>query len=293
VLRKRGFRHLAGRDAATEAAVASTPQRVVEMSADSPAAAARKTASPWRLIAAAIGGPRAIGGKFARLARTARLWLDPHQVRSRLAELERKGFIDQQPGRWQILFGGLDMLRFVIEPAARDYYAQQGISFGFHQLLRVLDDPVSMIDPTGFLSERDTIIGHVMQVVHLNPIYDLQLLQMFPDGLDQLESQVAAMVAGTHPRRGTIGAIVEDPGYHARLLDYVRRYRLDPDTAALIRQEQTLRDDPRFAAAERTFATLPGFIRYCNRLPAEFAALLLRLRRVRAFPIELAETASP
>lgn len=181
------------------------------------------------------------------------------------------------------------MLRFVIEPAARDYYEQQGISFGFHQLLRVLDDPVSMIDPTGFLSERDTIIGHVMQVVHLNPIYDLQLLQLFPDGLDQLESQVAAMVAGTHPRSGTIGAIVEDPTYHARLLDYVRRYRLDPDTPPLVRQEQTLRDDPAFAAAERTFATLPGFLAYCNRLPTPFATLARRFRAVRAFPIELAQ----
>jgi len=33
------------------------------------------------------------------------------------------------------------------------------------------------------------------------------------------------MLAGTHPRRRTIGAIVEAPGYHARLLDYLRRYR--------------------------------------------------------------------
>lgn len=261
------------------------------MTANTPAPAARKTASPWQLIVAAIGGPRAIAGKCARIARTTRLWLDPREVRARLGELARKGFIDRQPARWQILFGGVDMLRFVIEPASRDYYAQQGISFGFHQLLRVLDDPVSMIDPTGFLSERDTIIGHVMQVVHLNPIYDLQLLQMFPDGLDELEAQVASMVAGTHLRSGTIGAIVEDPSYHARLLDYVRRFRRDPETPPLVREEQTLRDDPTFAAAERTFATLPGFIRYCNRLPVNFAALAIRSRRVRAFPVELAEPA--
>jgi len=260
------------------------------MTAKAPAAA-RRTASPWHLVVASIGGPRAIGGKWVRIARTTRLWLDPRAVRARLTELERKGFIDQQPGRWQIVFGGLDMLRFVIEPASRDYHAQQGISFGFQQLLRVLDDPVSMIDPTGFLSERDTIIGHVMQVVHLNPVYDLQLLQMFPDGLEELESQVASMVAGTHPRHGTIGAIVEDPDYHARLLDYVRRFRRDPDTPPLVRQEQTLRDDPIFAAAERTFATLPGFIRYCNRLPADFAALAKRSRRVHGFPVELAEPA--
>lgn len=258
------------------------------MEAASPATAHRKIAPAWRLVADAIGDPRAVAGKLRRIARTARLWLDPAEVRGRLDELERRGFIDRQPGRWQILFGGLDMLRFVIEPASRDYYRQQGISFGFHQLLRVLDDPVSMIDPTGFLSDRDTIIGHVMQVVHLNPVYDLQLLQMFPDGLDELESQVAAMVAGTHPRSRTIGAIVEDPTYHARLLDYVRRYRLDPNTPPLVRQEQTLRADPRFAAAERTFATLPGFIAYCNQLPDDFATLARRLRRTHAFPVELA-----
>jgi len=249
----------------------------------------RKTAPALRLVADAIGGPRAVAGKVARLARTARLWLDPAEVRARLDALQRRGFIDRQPGRWQILFGGLDMLRFVIEPASRDYYRQQGISFGFHQLLRVLDDPVSMIDPTGFLSERDTIIGHVMQVVHLNPVYDLQLLELFPDGLDELEAQVAAMVAGTHPRSGTIGAIVEDPGYHARLLDYIRRYRRDPLTPPIVRQEQTLRDDPTFAAAERTFATLPGFLAYCNLLPTGFATLARRWRSVRSFPLESAQ----
>jgi hypothetical protein len=254
----------------------------------SSATSLRRSAPPWRLVAAAIGGPRPVAGKLRRLARTARLWLDRGEVRRRLRTLAERGTVEAQPGTWQLFFGGLDMLRFVIEPAARDYYRQQGISFGFHQLLRVLDDPVSMIDPTGFLSERDTIIGHVMQVVHLNPIYDLQLLEMFPDGLDELEGQLEAMIAGTHPRHGTIGAIVEDPGYHARLLDYVRRYRKDPATPPLVREQQTLRADPTFAAAERTFATLPGFLGYCNRLPAGFVPLLRRLRRTRAFPLELA-----
>ncbi|MDJ0866880.1 MAG: hypothetical protein QNK03_12280 [Myxococcota bacterium] len=251
----------------------------------------RKTAPARRLVAQALGGPRALAGKGARLARTLRLYADRREVRRRLATLAERGYVSEQPDPAQIVFGGLDMLRFVIEPAARDYYAQQGISFGFHQLLRVLDDPVSMIDPTGFLSDRDTIIGHVMQVVHLNPVYDLQLLEMFPDGLDELERQVAAMVAGTHPRHATIGAIVEDPDYHARLLDYVRRYRADRAAPPPVRREQTLRADPVFAAAERTFATLPGFVDYCNRLPRGWWAGLRRLRRVRRFPVELAAPA--
>jgi len=253
------------------------------------AAPLRLEASAWTLLRTAVGGPRQVAGKIARMARTIRLYVDSAEVDRRLQRLEERGYIERRPAKAQIFFGGFDMLRFVIEPAARDYYTQKGISFGFHQLLRVLDDPVSMIDPTGFLSERDTIIGHLMQVVHLNPVYDLQILDMFPDGLDELERQVAAMIDGTHPRSGTIGAIVEDPTYHQRLLEYVCRYRLDPSTAPPVRQEQTLRDDPNFAAAERTFATLPGFIGYCNRLPRGIGALARRLLAVKRFPIELAE----
>jgi hypothetical protein len=77
-----------------------------------------------------------------------------------------------------------------------------------------------------------------MQVVHLNPIFDLQLIQMFDDGLEDFERQVEAMVAGTHPRHRTIAAIVEEDGYHERLLDYVRRFRANRDGSA-VRGEQS------------------------------------------------------
>ncbi len=251
-------------------------------------ASLRQTGAPGRLLRAAVGGPRQVAGKLARIGRTLRIGLDRGELTRRLDALRSAGLVEGRPTRAQLFFGGLDMLRFVIEPAARDYYRAKGISFGFHQLLRVLDDPVSMIDATGLFSDRDTIVGHVMQVVHLNPVYDLQLIQMFPDGLADFERQVAAMVDGTHPRHDTIGAIVEDPGYHARLLDYVRRYRADPGTPPLVREEQTLRTDPVFAAAERTFATLPGFFRYCERLPRGPIALARRFAKQRSFPLELA-----
>lgn len=250
----------------------------------------RMRASVPRLLLTALGGPRQIAGKLRRLAQTAALYASPGEIPSRLERLRARGYVERAPTRAQLIFGGLDMVRFVIEPAARDYYKHKGISFGLHQLLRVLDDPVSMIDPTGFLSARDTIIGHVMQVVHLNPIYDLQLLECFDDGLDELERQVRAMLDGTHPRHGSIAAIVEDPGYHARLLDYVLRFRADRGSAPPVRQEQSLRDDPVFAAAERTFATLPGFVRYAAQLPTSPAALAHRLATLKSFPIELASS---
>ena len=251
-------------------------------------ASLRQTASAWTLVRTALGGPREIAGKLRRLRRTLALWLDRGEIERRLRTLEERGFVRGRPSRLQIFFGGLDMLRFVIEPAARDYYTQKGISFGFHQLLRVLDDPVSMLDPTGFLSDRDTIVGHLMQVVHLNPVYDLQLLHVFEDGLEDLERQVEAMLAGTHPRARTIAATVEDAGYHERLLGYVRRYRADPATPPLVSEQPALRSSPEFRAAERTFASLPGFVAYCHRLPQGLPALLARLRRVREFPLELA-----
>ncbi len=248
----------------------------------------RLRASAPRLLLTALGGPRQIAGKLRRVVQTAALYANRREIPARLERLRAKGYIDRAPTRLQLVFGGLDMVRWVIEPAARDYYQQKGISFALHQVLRLLDDPVSMIDPTGFLSARDTIIGHVMQVVHLNPIYDLQLLEVFDDGVAELERQVEQMLAGTHPRQHTIAAIIEDPAYHARLLDYVRRFRADRAAPPPVREEQTLRADPVFAAAERTFASVPGFVTYASKLPTSPAALLQRLLVVQRFPIELA-----
>jgi hypothetical protein len=244
---------------------------------------ARTTESTIALIVRAIGGPRQAGGKLVRLVATARIFADRGELSQRMDQLALRGFISQRPSRVQLAFGALDMLRFVIVPAAQDFYDQQGIDFRFHQLLRFLDDPVSIVDPTGLFSHRDTIIGHLMQVVHLNPVYDLELLQMFPDGLEELERQVEQMLAGSHPRASTIAAIVEDDEYHARLLEYVQRYRNDASTAHLIR-EQTLRsEDESFAQAERTFATLPGFIDYCAALPDSVPQLIRRYRKTRRF----------
>jgi hypothetical protein len=247
-------------------------------------ATARQSESAFTLIFRAVGGRKQILGKATRLGRTLRLYFDAGELERRFRELERRGHVEKRPTRLQIAFGALDMLRFVIVPFARDYYRERGIDFKFHQLLRFLDDPVSIIDPTGLLSDKDTIIGHLMQVVHLNPVYDLQLLEMFPEGVDELERQLEEMLRGAHPRAATIGAIVEDAGYHQRLLDYVRAWRTDRQTPELVR-ESSLRKDPSFSAAERTFATLPGFLTYAAGLPKTFFALLARYRSLARFPV--------
>ncbi|MCB9785390.1 MAG: hypothetical protein H6744_01740 [Deltaproteobacteria bacterium] len=246
----------------------------------------RRSAPRIELLRRTAGSPRELAGKLLRLGHTLARF-GSGEPRRRLARLEAIGAIERAPTRVQLLAGSADMLRFWISPAAADYYRQQGIGYGFHQVLRVLDDPSSMVDPVGLAVDRDTIIGHLLQVVHANPTYDLQLLDSLEDGIDELERQTRAMLDGTHPRARSIGAIVEDPGYHARLLEFVHAYRADPHAAPPIRDNVAA--NPSLQRIERTFGTLPAAMRYFTRLPEGPLAAARHLLTVRAFPEHLAD----
>lgn len=249
-------------------------------------ATARTTKSPWELLTQAAGPPSAWRGKVRDLARALAAYANRHGLEERLERLRELGYIERVPSRLQLVVGSIDMLRFWISPSADDYYRSRGIGYGFHQVLRVLDDPSSMVDPTGFLSTRDNIIGHLMQVVHANPAYDLQLLESHERGLEELERQVEEMLEGTHPRAASIGAIVEEPDYHARLLEYVRAYRASPDVEAPIRDN--VAKDPHWQRIERTFGTLPAAMAYFANLPDRPIPAAIHLLTVREFPHHLA-----
>jgi len=242
---------------------------------------ARLREKPLALIRRSLGGRAAIRGKLARLGSIAGGYLDGKTLDERLAQLRDSGFIDEIPTRVQLVIGSIDMLRFWISPAAADYYREQSINYGFHQVLRFLDEPASMADPVGFFSTRDGIIGHLMQVVHANPVYDLQLLGMFVDGLDQLEAQLGQMLAGTHPRAAAIGAIVEESDYHARLHEFVRAWRKDPTIPPLLRGNVEKSD--KYSAIEKTFGSLTGAMRYFRTLPTSWSEAARHLVTVRAF----------
>jgi hypothetical protein len=247
----------------------------------------RLAAPPWRLLLDAVGSPRHAAAKARRFARALGGYLDGAALHSRLQRLRGLGYMAEVPTRLQLAVGAIDMLRFWIAPASADYYRGKGIDFTFHQVLRFLDDPASLVDPTGFLSARDVIIGHVMQVVHANPRYDLELLASFEDGLAEMEAQTAAMLDGSHPRARSIGAIVEDPDYHARLLEYVRAFRRDPSAAAPLREN--VEASSHFARIERVFGTLPGALRYFGKMPRTLLGAARHLRQVKTFPFELAD----
>lgn len=241
---------------------------------------------PWVLVKHAMGSPRELREKTKKFLIAVWLYGRTERVDERLRRLQRIGYIDEVPTRTQRIIGAIDMMRFFIVPAASDYYEKKGINFRFHTLLRFLDDPASIIDPTGFNSSRDAIIGHVMQVVHANPIYDFQLLESFENGLEEMEEQVRQVIEGTHPRTESIRAIVEDPSYHQRLLEHIREYRANRNVEPLLREN--VASNPELYTLQRTFGTVPSAMRYFAKMPSSWRGGLRHLVRVREFPRSLA-----
>jgi hypothetical protein len=253
---------------------------VLHMAAQVPS---RLSERPITLIRRTIGTRKQVRGKLQRAGYALANYAFPRRIEDRLQRLRTLGYVGSHPNRTQLFFGSVDMFRFFIIPCAADYYRSKDISFAFHALLRVLDDPASMMDPTGFMSHRDAIIGHLMQVTHADPIYDLQLLAAMPDGLDELEGQLLTMLDGTHPRAASIGAIIEDPEYHSRLLQHVREFKADPANCKPLLRENVA-NNPKFAEIANTFGDLPSAMGYFASLPTRPILALRRLIQTRTFP---------
>ena len=245
----------------------------------------RQRARPWDLVRQTMGGPGAMADKLRTFLTVVAHYGQEDKVLARLERLRTLGLIDRVPNRIQRIVGAIDMVRFFIVPAAADYYREKGLDFRFHQLLRFLDDPAALIDPTGFNVPRDNIIGHVMQVVHANPEYDFQLLDTFEDGMEEMERQVRDLLEGRHPRAASILAIVEEPDYHVRLLEHIKAYRSNPGSHRLVRSNVALR----FPDEERTFGTVPAAMRYFSKMPSTIPEAIAHLAAVRRFPRHLAE----
>lgn len=234
----------------------------------------RVTEHPFRLILKAIGPFPVVLNKLNRLAVTLFNTFYLPEQNKRLQRLQRIGFIEHIPSQKQLWFGAYDMLRYFISPGAESYYKTKGINFTFHQILRFLNDPSGISDPIGIRVPRDTIICHLLEVVHANPVYDLQLLDQFDDGLEEMEKQTTQMIQGTHPRYHSIMAITEDADYHKNLLNYVCAYRKNPAASQMIRASGAARIDKHFLLAECMFGTLPAAFRYFNRLPNNITVLM-------------------
>jgi hypothetical protein len=251
---------------------------------------ARLQEKPLKLMLRALGGPKELALKLWRMAESLALIVNVPESTRRLKKLKALGYTEHLPNHAQLIVGSFDQLRFYIVPAAYDFYESIGINFNFHQLLRILDDPVAVMDPIGIRTSKNGIIGHLLQVVHTSPLYDLQLLRMWDDGLDEMEKQTAQMINGTHPRYRQITAVNEDPNYFVRLLDYIRRFKASLDeNEPFERRSGVAQYEFMFLLAEYQFRSLPGFLRYAGRLPSGWGALMRHYRRTQKLDYRLCD----
>jgi hypothetical protein len=252
---------------------------ITEPAADELTLATSPSRTRWmRFVACAhaLGGPWKVARKLLNAARVVAFYCSPGAVRRRTAQLAAK-FGGPPPSYAQTLFAGFDMVRYlfvVFGKAFVNLYREQQLDGTLISVVRVLRVPSSAVDLFGLASNRDDIIDHVLQVTHVDVTFDLHLLELFPNGIDELERSVRRAVDGTHPDSETLRLCVEDdPSYHARLLEIIAGYRRDSANYRAPRRPE-VRTDPAFEAvlAEEVFSTMPNFLAYARRMPTTLSA---------------------
>ena len=178
----------------------------------------------------AVGTPREVGQKIWNAWSTLVTTFNRKERRARLNHLKEQGLLEAIPTEWQIWNASHDMLWNYIIPSNGEFYEHYDQNQYWLQFLRIFDEPSAMMDPTGLAVSRDMVVSHLLHVVHVSAGYDVGLLRMFPDGIDELENQLMQYVAGEHPRQAAIATLLERPEYPAELLEALQLYKEDPDT---------------------------------------------------------------
>lgn len=170
-----------------------------------------------------------MGRKLWRAVGTAGRMLDRTERDARIGQLQAAGLVGERPTDWQLVVAAHHMMFGFILPSNEEFYERYAQDHGWHQRMRVLEEPATMMDPIGLGLERDTLLHHLVEVVHASAGYDVALLYMWPEGLAPLRAELQQVVDGTHPRQERIEAMLERADYPQALLDALDRYEADPE----------------------------------------------------------------
>ncbi len=220
-------------------------------------------------LRAAAGTTQQLRHKARSAWQSVRTLLDRNERMRRYDRLRSLGLADQFPTDWQLILASYDMLVDFLLPSNREFYEQYGRSHWWAQVLRFVDDPSSMLDPTGFGISQQVIVSHLVQVVHTSAGYDVALLAMFEDGLARLRVELQQLIDGTHPRQQIIETLVERVDYHQKLLAALDQFERDPVQHWQVRTCEPPREcEPLLEWGLETFGTPGRLLAYGCRLPA-------------------------
>jgi hypothetical protein len=183
----------------------------------------------------AAGSRAEIAEKAREIGSTARMLFSRAERDARIGRLQAAGLVGERPTDWQLVQGAVHMMFGYILPSNIEFYEhyeQSGQTKGhwWHQFLRVLDAPTTMMDPIGLGISEETLRTHIVQVVHASVGYDVALTLMFENGLQNLRAELEQVVAKTHPRQAIIEDLLERQDYPQALLDALDRFEADPET---------------------------------------------------------------
>jgi hypothetical protein len=190
---------------------------------------------------------------------------------ARLRVFTDAGLLRQIPTQWQLRQGEWEMTPYVMSTDATDERAYKRLG---HPVLRqaiilreVGIDHLATGSALGV--ELESVITHLQLTFHQGmPVFDLQIVQTHPNGLERLRAALEDMAAGTTPlgrrRRRIAAAIFLDPdAYLARFFGpdgwLARAARFDYATPA-----------EEGSAFPPEFFSLVGLVDYCaTKFPAE------------------------
>lgn len=198
---------------------------------------------------------------------TRLLLLEPETIARTLDEGVRRGLFASTPTTWQLAQGVARMIhRMVTRPESvglsLDAPPRPGLAARLMQFRPVRGPALLALgavrpwDLTGLLSARDGLIRHLVGTHHDRRQfgYDLEILRIYPGGLEALRDETRAIIDGTHDKAALLRATCVYEGYHERLLDAVE---------AALRGETTLEPE------ERTDPDLSfeAFLAWCAARP--------------------------
>ena len=219
-------------------------------------------------LAKAVGSSERVREKLHSAWQTLRTTFDRKERRRRMTCLLEQGYIDEIPSEWQITQASYSMMTEFIIPSNGEFYEHYDQNQYWLQFLRVLDEPSTMMDPTGLAVSPEMLIQHLMHVVHTSAGYDVALLHMFPGGIEELVSQLGQYVAGEHPRQESIAELLELPDYPERLLAAVKLYIEDPvSNWKIITYETPDGCEELFEFGIDRFGSLARLLKYALTLP--------------------------
>lgn len=147
------------------------------------------------------------------------------ELQERVAVFVDAGLLDRVPTRVQVLQGELDMWSTVLSTDVTDEARYQGATLGHPWLRQPLIFAEIGLDHlrvgTGLGSRRASVCAHLCFTWHRGmPVWDLQVLQTHPGGLDALEARIDGLLtpatrADARARR-RLGWILPDPDAYLR-----------------------------------------------------------------------------